>query len=274
MPGNYPSPRPTAPRERGKWRKNEKNHKMAMSHGHHQSGNIKSHALRIALKGTKHLFLFPLWSTQTHGQQKASLPSPQDYYPSEKRPLSPEYWGIKDFQRSQMPLDEPAKKEEVLHETREGFQHTEERERLTGVLQTVLVSNPPNRDNQQDVLNCDFIYDILIFTFDKPLRRRMLVDFETEANFMDHDVSQRMNVRMDPYDGPPTQLTTRGELRPVGKVQATWTIFGHEKPYCAEFYVVRGTSFDIILGTTSCRDIGLYRMDPMVARRLGNPEQT
>ncbi|GJP88540.1 hypothetical protein AnigIFM60653_005890 [Aspergillus niger] len=247
---------------------------MAMSHGHHQSGNIKSHALRIALKGTKHLFLFPLWSTQTHGQQKASLPSPQDYYPSEKRPLSPEYWGIKDFQRSQMPLDEPAKKEEVLHETREGFQHTEERERLTGVLQTVLVSNPPNRDNQQDVLNCDFIYDILIFTFDKPLRRRMLVDFETEANFMDHDVSQRMNVRMDPYDGPPTQLTTRGELRPVGKVQATWTIFGHEKPYCAEFYVVRGTSFDIILGTTSCRDIGLYRMDPMVARRLGNPEQT
>lgn len=46
------APRPTAPRERGKWRKNEKNHKMAMSHGHHQSGNIKSHVCSAASSQT------------------------------------------------------------------------------------------------------------------------------------------------------------------------------------------------------------------------------
>ncbi|GLA74001.1 hypothetical protein AtubIFM55763_004939 [Aspergillus tubingensis] len=274
MPGTYPSPRPTAPRERGKSRKNDKNYKKAMGHGHNQSGTIKSHALQIALKGTKHLFLFPFWFNQTPRQQKPSLPSPRDYYQLEKRPLSPEYWDIADVKHSQMPLDEPAKKEEVSHENREGFRHTELCERLTGANQTVPATNPRKRDDQEGVLKYDFIYDILLFTFDKQLRRRMIVDFKTEANFMDHDVFERMNVRMDPYDGPPTQLTTRGELTPLGKVQATWIIVGYETPYCAEFYVVKGTSFDVILGTTSCRAIDLSSVDPMIATRLDNLKQT
>ncbi|GKZ20891.1 hypothetical protein AbraIFM66951_009213 [Aspergillus brasiliensis] len=267
----FSAPRQAAPREHGRWRKNDRNYKKAMGHGHHQSESIKTHALRIILKEPRHLFAFLL--SQTHGQRKASLPSPPDYYPPEKRPLSPEYWDKMEHQRPQTPLHEPVAKEEMPQENRDGFRHTPERERLTGELQSVLVTNPQSRDNQQDLLKCDFIYDILISTCDKQLRRRMLVDFETEANFMDDDVFQRLNVRMDPNDGPETQLTTRGELRPLGKVQATWTICGRDKPYCTEFYVVRGTSFDIILGTTSCRDIGLYRVDPMVARRLGNLEQ-
>ncbi|OJI80116.1 hypothetical protein ASPTUDRAFT_193547 [Aspergillus tubingensis CBS 134.48] len=274
MPGTYPSPRPTAPRERGKSRKNDKNYKKAMGHGHNQSGTIKSHALQIALKGTKHLFLFPFWFNQTPRQQKPSLPSPRDYYPPEKRPLSPQYWDRADVKHPQMPLDEPAKKEEASHENREGFRHTELCERLTGANQTVPATNPRKRDDQEGVLKYDFIYDILLFTFDKQLRRRMIVDFETEANFMDHDVFERMNVRMDPYDGPPTQLTTRGELTPLGKVQATWIIVGYETPYCAEFYVVKGTSFDVILGTTSCRAIDLSSVDPMIATRLDNLKQT
>ncbi|PWY92964.1 hypothetical protein BO94DRAFT_430497, partial [Aspergillus sclerotioniger CBS 115572] len=170
------------------------------------------------------------------------------------------------------PLDEPVGNLSKFQGLRSGFQHTEERERLTDALHSIFRTrgNLLHPDAQQDVAQCDFIYDVCMYKSDHtPLLRRMVVDFETEVCIIHDELYRALNIPIERYEGPPISVVGReGKATPLGKVRATWNMPKDENFYCAEFLVMHGVEFDVLLGTSTVRELGLYRRDPALASRL------
>ncbi|KAA8650895.1 retropepsin-like aspartic protease [Aspergillus tanneri] len=126
--------------------------------------------------------------------------------------------------------------------------------------------HPP--DSSELPPQCDFIYDVMLLADQNTwIRRRMVVDFETDINIMREAVYRRMKYRVQPYSGEITWWN-RPNTKPLGKLKATLQICGRGRTYYAEFYVVKNAEFDLLLGRPSVREIGLYRADPAVATRL------
>ncbi|PLB54103.1 hypothetical protein P170DRAFT_420877 [Aspergillus steynii IBT 23096] len=145
------------------------------------------------------------------------------------------------------------------------------REELTDALYRALgAQNTPHNPNLYDSFSqCDFIYDIMLLTRENSLiRRRMVVDFETDIDIMSEAVFRKLNVKMSGFTGNGITWWNRPSVKPLGTVQASWRVCGREKVYSTEFYVISDTEFDLLLGTTSVRKLGLYRADPGVATRL------
>ncbi|PYH92130.1 hypothetical protein BO71DRAFT_400781 [Aspergillus ellipticus CBS 707.79] len=237
--------------------------------------DISKHMPRLpqSLKGSNHNFIFRILCS-----------TPEDRHPTSRQEIAedlhtPPIPPQKSNHRSLTPgssQNEPTGRVRAVRKSSNGFHHSDDREELTDSLHSMFRAkkNLHHPENYHHLEQCDFIYDIAILTSSNDLlRRRMLVDFETEVNVMDDDIYRRMNVRMQPYYGPAITVLGRSDVKPLGKVQATWSIYGRGKSYSTEFYIIRWASFDVLLGKTSVRELGLYRADPGIATRLRSASQ-
>ncbi|KAH8432751.1 uncharacterized protein LDX57_010377 [Aspergillus melleus] len=121
----------------------------------------------------------------------------------------------------------------------------------------------------EDLCQSDYIYDVMILTPRRSrIRRRMVIDFETEINIMSEAVYKKLDTHIESFTGNDITWWNQSTVRPLGKCSASWTICGRERLYYAEFLVVGNTQFDVLLGRESVRQLGLYRADPWVATRL------
>ena len=175
------------------------------------------------------------------------------------------------------PLDVPVGNVGGFQGLRSGFQHSEERERLTDALHSIFRTrgNLLHPEAQQDAAQCDYIYDVHMYKSDHtPLLRRMVVDFETDVCIIHDELYRALKIPIKPYKGSPISVVGRTEkATPLGKVRATWKMPKDENLYCAEFLVMHGVEFDILLGTSTVRELGLYRRDPALASRLHAADQ-
>ncbi|PWY83385.1 hypothetical protein BO70DRAFT_428695 [Aspergillus heteromorphus CBS 117.55] len=266
--------RPRAPQISGKAKHGKKVDKVA-SHRQFPDNDLNKHMPRLSQswKDTKDNLFALILRSAPDARQQASLSPPEDCHTSQGQPSPPDNPspGARRSVTKGSPQDKQAGRLRVVRKPSNGFHHLEDREKPTDSIHSMFrtKNNLHHPDSHQQFAQCDFIYDIVLIKSNNSLmRRRMLVDFETEVNVMDDEVYKRMNVRMQPYYGFAITVLGRSDVKPLGKVQATWSIYGHGKAYCTEFYVVRWDSFDVLLGKRSVRELELHRVDPGIAARL------
>ncbi|KAL3251036.1 hypothetical protein ABHI18_010864 [Aspergillus niger] len=152
---------------------------------------------------------------------------------------------------------------------------------------------------------CDFAYDVMAGPPGKSqIRRRMILSFRTDTNFMSTEAHERLGTSIKPYYGAPVSVLRRPdripveiaeeetherlgtriepnhgahvpdvdlELQdgiPIGIAEVLWSFCGRSKPYRTAFYVVEDVGCDLIIGRPSMRQQELYEVDPPIATRL------
>lgn len=148
----------------------------------------------------------------------------------------------------------------------------EQRAKLTEGIDNIFWEQNKHQDpkSHRFLAQCDFIYDALILTANSrdQIRRRLVVDFETDVNVMAHDVQQALSARMDPYSGPAIKLPGQVNVQPIGSVVARWKMTRGNKLYQTTFLVIENSRSDLLLGRTSVKEHCLFRVDPEIASRL------
>jgi hypothetical protein len=110
------------------------------------------------------------------------------------------------------------------------------------------------------------IEDIVLFATDStPKTRRLLLNLQTEVNVMADDVQRQLKINMAPYYGKIIHLPGRHDVKPVGRIVATWKILGTEKIYTTPFLVIRKSYFDVMLGEPYIKKHELAKEEPRIA---------
>ncbi|PLB46411.1 hypothetical protein P170DRAFT_215670 [Aspergillus steynii IBT 23096] len=148
----------------------------------------------------------------------------------------------------------------------------EDRAKLTEEIDTIFweQNKHQNLDSHRHLAQCDFIYDALIFTENNQgqIRRRLVVDFETDVNLMADDVQKHLNIKVDPYTGPTIQLPGQLNVQPIGSVVTRWKLQRGNKIYQTRFLIIENSRSDLLLGRPSVKELALFRVDPEIVARL------
>ncbi|GKZ31228.1 hypothetical protein AbraIFM66950_011519 [Aspergillus brasiliensis] len=140
------------------------------------------------------------------------------------------------------------------------------REELTESLDSAL-SQDSQLCNELD--QCDFVYDVMAGPpGKKQLRRRMMLSFHTDTNVMSKETHRRLGASITPYSGTCIQVLGLQDRKPLGIAEVQWSFCGRSKPYRTTFYVVEEVEYDLLIGRPSMREQELYRVDPVIAKRL------
>lgn len=105
------------------------------------------------------------------------------------------------------------------------------------------------------------VLDILIRKADHgQLRRCLVLELAAEVNIMDDEVFKFLNLEKEPCNlTTPLSIPGQADLKPTGKVNCRWSIWGKTHSYVTSFLVVSGCDFDVMIGRHSIMELQLYQ---------------
>ncbi|PLB35141.1 uncharacterized protein BDW47DRAFT_128463 [Aspergillus candidus] len=106
----------------------------------------------------------------------------------------------------------------------------------------------------------DSVLDILIWKADySQIRRFLVLEFDADVNIMDDEVFRSLKLEKEPCDMTvPLSLPGRAHLKPIGKVNCRWCVWGNTHSYLTSFLIVSGCDFDVMIGRQTIKELEIY----------------